>query len=95
MTNLNLNKIKIFCSGITETLAKKCFLVFLVLFLLAILVAAIVFYKYAYSVGINNSEVAGQELRINIDNYQKMLNFWQERATIFEGADTKEFKNPF
>ena len=95
MKNFDFGKFKKALSNLPETLAQKSFIAFLILSLLAFIISGAIFYKYGYSVVKMFPDITEQEIKINSTDYQKMLNYWDARAKIFEEADLKVFKNPF
>ena len=97
MTLLN-KQIKIvlnFLKRSPDFLAKRILLTFLGLFLLFLIIAGVVFYKYNFLI----RKVAGQgsesAVQFNEKNYQKVLQAWQERAKKFEAADSKSYPDLF
>jgi hypothetical protein len=91
----DFNKIKTFLKKFPETLAEKSFLTFLILSLLAFFISGLIFYKYYYLIEKTTPKVTEKALKIEMESYQDLLNFWDLRFKKFEGADFKEYKNPF
>jgi len=94
-TLLDFNKTKTFLKKLPEILAEKSFLTFLILSIFAFLITGFIFYKYYHKIEKIEPQISGELLKIDMSSYQEMLNFWNLRQQKFEGADLKEYKNPF
>ncbi len=93
--NLNLNKIKIFFKKLPEWLAEKYFLTFLILSIFAFFIGGLVFYKYWYLIEKTTPLVSEKILKIETESYKDLLNSWDLLSKKFEGADSKNYKDPF
>jgi hypothetical protein len=80
---------------IITLLAEKSFLSSVVLILLAFLLGAYLFYNYYYSALEYNPPADGGSLRIEEGAYQEVVSRWQSRQGEYEGADYKNYINPF
>ena len=80
---------------LVKWITKHAFLVFLFLFFLSFILGGILFYKYGVLV-----QQAEQDFKVALPNfkedlYRDILEEWQIRREIFEGAENKEYPNPF
>lgn len=97
MKKIKLTKTKNFFKKIPRILAKKTFLVFLILLIFALILGGIVFYFYVISVEPFDNIEIGEEKSFLIDRaaYQKIFNQWQIRDKIFSETDSREYTNIF
>ena len=93
--NFNLNKVINFLKKIPEGIANKSFSAFLILSLLAFLIAGFIFYKYYYKIEKFEPEIIGEQFKIDKESYQELLNFWNLRQQKFEETGLNEYKDPF
>ncbi|MDP2910549.1 MAG: hypothetical protein Q8N58_02065 [bacterium] len=76
-------------------IANHAFSACLILFLSALLIGSVVFYKYfILAQKIDPSDLNDSYL-LNEEGYQEIKNTWQKQETIFEQSDSKEYPNPF
>ena len=97
---LKINKIKIkkiegFLKKLPRILGERAFLTFFGLVILALIFGAIVFYKYNFLTKKSEPQTTENPLKFKEKTYEDVLKIWQEKEERFEGADLKEYPNPF
>lgn len=95
LKRIKFNKIKKILKKLPKILGKRAFLTFLILFFLASIFGAFVFYKYTVLVKRLEPEVLEKPIQFNEKVYQGILNIWEEREKVFEEIEFKEYLNPF
>lgn len=76
-------------------LAEKSFLISVFLILLSICVGGIIYYKYYILAIRSEPQAAETSLKLNIQAYQDTIKEWGEREKMFNGANLKNYPNPF
>ena len=90
-----LNKIKKLLVKIPWLVARHAFFSCLVLFLLAVALGMLIFYKYSIlsdSASFDNSELP---YILDYKTYNNVLDSYKKENQKFEQADLKEYSNPF
>lgn len=90
-----LNKFFAIFKKFPQVLAEHVFLVSLILFLLAVLLGGLVFYKYGLLVKKKEVEIIQKPATLDEDGLQRILQIWQERQKRFDETELKEYYNPF
>ena len=80
---------------LVKWIAKHAFSVFLFLFFLSLILGGILFYKYGVLVQRTEQDFEVALPNFKEDLYRDILEEWQLRRQIFEGAENKEYPNPF
>jgi hypothetical protein len=76
-------------------LLKNHFLTCLILFIIALGLGALIFYKYCILEQQKEINISEKSLWIKEDTYSRIESVWQENERRFLEADSKEYKNPF
>jgi type II secretory pathway component PulC len=88
-----LKNLKKKISKLPRILAEKSFLVFIFLFLIAVLFSLFVFWRYSISL---EKEILPHKVRgFNKQKFEKILKLWQEKKEDFKKIDEKQYQNPF
>jgi len=95
LRRIKIGKIKSFLGKLPRILAENGFLTFLILFFIFLIVSGIIFYRCGILAKEENPEAFEKPLLFKEKTYQSILQIWQERKERFEGADAKEYQNPF
>jgi len=95
MRKIELEKIKLSFKKLPKLLGEKFFLTFLILLFLALILAGLIFYKYAILVQKEKIEIGEKILKFDEKTYQKILKIWQERERKFQESDLKTYPDPF
>ncbi len=91
-----LNKLKLKrLLFLPEFLARRSFVVFLVLFSLSVIASVFVFYQYYYAVIGLNPQPASPGLYLDEKAIDQALAVLKEREARFQGAETRYYTNPF
>lgn len=88
-------KLKNSAKNFPKALADKSFLSSIILIFLALVVGAILFYKYDVLVEKQEAQSSQTSLRIQQANYSFVMSEWQERQEKFDAADFKNWPDPF
>jgi len=88
-------KIISFFKKLPRALAEKAFLVFLLLFFFGLIIGSIIFYKYNVLTKKVATQATKEQIKFNSQDYQEVLNIWQNQESLFNQADAKEYPNPF
>jgi len=99
---MNIKEIKINKTKILKLLktlplliANHAFFASLILFLSALLIGSVLFYKYFISAQkIDLSDIDNSYL-LNEEGYKELKNTWQNHEIMLERSDSKEYPNPF
>lgn len=89
------SKVKKAIIGLPRIIAEKMFIAAMILFLLALILAALVFYKYPYSVSKTEIQAEQKTVQIKEQELANVLISWQAREERFKATDSKEYLNPF
>lgn len=92
---IDKNKLLDFFKKLPLLMASHSFSASLILFLLALLIGSVLFYKYfILARKIDFSDLNGDYL-LNEEGYEELKKNWQRQETIFEESNYKEYPNPF
>jgi hypothetical protein len=92
---IKTKKIKDWFFKLPLALAKRSFLVSLVLILFALVFGGLVFYKYDILANKNSPQPEVVSLKFADAAYQRILAEWQARQEKFEAADFRNYPDPF
>jgi len=76
-------------------IANHAFIASVALFLLALLIGAILFYKYFILVQKIDLSNINENFLLDEQGYQELRNTWQKQETMLEQSESKEYPNPF
>jgi hypothetical protein len=95
LRTINFKKIRLFFGKLPKILGENAFWTFLGLFIIALLIGGIIFYRY--NILPKKVEVPSPEgiLKFQEEDYQQVLQVWQAKELNFQEADLKEYPNPF
>lgn len=88
-------KIGSFFARIMVFLLEKHFLSCILLFILAMGLGVLVFYKYCVLEQQKEINISEKSLWIKDDAYNRIMKVWQENEKEFLEADSKQYRNPF
>ena len=88
---LDLNKLK----KLPLLIANHAFCSCLILFLLALIIGFFLFYKYTILAEKTGSGDLEEEYLLDESSYKEIKEVWQRQENMFQGADSKEYPNPF
>ena len=94
-TKINKKQIKKILNNLLLGAVRRPFLGCLAFFLLALILGAILFYKYNILAQRAEFEIFEKPISLKEDTYQEVLKVWQENEKRFEEADTKEYLDSF
>ena len=92
---IETDKIKRILQKLPKVLAENFFLTFLFLFLLALSIGGVVFYRFVIMSEAVESTEYKKPLKFKEDIYHQVLDDWNQRQDKFEGADNKSYINVF
>ena len=92
---LKTKQIKEFLKRIPRILGARAFLTFLWFLFFSLIGAGLIFYRYSILAEKQKLEVSEEPLQFKEEIYQQVLSVWQEKEKGFEGADLKEYPDPF
>ncbi len=95
MFKITPKKIKDFFKKLLPRAAEHCFLVFLVLVFISLIIGSLQFYQYSFLAEKSEPEISKAKIQFKENLYQKILSEWQNREERFETAETKEYPDPF
>jgi len=95
LKKIQLKKFVTFLKKLPRILGERAFLTFWGLVILALIFGAIVFYKYNFLTKKSEPQIPESSLKFKEKIYEDVLKIWQEKEERFEGADLKEYPNPF
>lgn len=90
-----IKNIKYFFQRLPRALAEKAFFTFLCLFLIALIMAGLVFYKYSILAKKTELKASDQQIVFPEETRRSVLKFWEEREEKFDAADSRNYLNPF
>lgn len=93
--NINFKKIKYYFLKIPGLLAENAFFTFLGLFLIALAISSVLFYKYDILIKKAVVKTDDQPIEFKGQTHSSVMQIWQEREKNFEQADSKIYLNPF
>lgn len=76
-------------------LAERGFLFFFVLFLVALIIGGLIFYKYVILIEGETPPVEDRTFEFKEANYRTTLKFWEEKSKEFEASNAKQYPDPF
>ena len=92
---LKTDKIKKFLGKLVLIVARHFLLDCLVVFLLVVALGGFFYYKYNILIQRAELESLEEPFLLEKNNYQDVINFWQENEKKFKEADSREYINPF
>jgi len=92
--NLKNIKVKIFFRISPETLADKAFLIFLGLLSIALILGAVIFYKYSNLIR-ENPSASKESPQFKEEAYEDVLRVWQEKEEKLGVIDLKKYPDSF
>ena len=95
LKKIQLKKFVVFLKRLPRILGEKAFLTFLGLMIFSLIFGAFLFYKYSFLTKKIEPQITESSLKFKEKTYEDVLKSWQEREERFEGADLKEYPNPF
>lgn len=95
MKKINFKKWKSRSKEISLKIAEKAFKSFLILFLIALIIGGILFYKYSFLVERKEPQADFQQIIFKEDNFKNILEIWGQREKDFEQADAQDFQDLF
>jgi len=95
MSKITPKKIKNFFKKLPPRVAEHCFLAFLILVFIALIIGGFQFYQYSFLAEKSEPEISKAKIQFKENLYQKILSEWQNREERFGTAETKEYLNPF
>ena len=76
-------------------MAQNAFSTYLGFLIICLVIGTLVFYQYVISIESLEVDIFESSLKFNQDVYGEVLELWQERETVFDGADLKEYPDLF
>jgi len=95
LRKIEIKKIEVFLKKLPKILGERAFLTYLGLLVLALILGGFIFYQYNILAKKTEVQITEKLLRFEEEVYDKVLKIWQEKEEKFEGADFKEYPNPF
>jgi hypothetical protein len=92
---IKIEKFLNFLKKLPRMLAKKAFLVFLGLTILALIVGAFLFFKYTLLIKESKPKFIDKVFKFEEKTYQDILKILEERNKRFEGTNLKEYPDLF
>ncbi len=92
---IKLNKITIFLKKIARVLAENSFITLLALFIIALGIGALLFYKYIILVQKTQPQITEKPIQFKEKTYESILQIWGEREQKFQATQDKKYPNPF
>jgi len=92
---LKLIKIKNLLKELPIFLAVHAFLAFLAFFLIALILAGIIFYKYNILIEKENQEIFYKQSQFKEESLDNIMGILREGEKKFSEADSKQYLNPF
>lgn len=92
---LKFIKIKNLLKELPIFLAVHAFLVFLAFFLVALILAGIIFYKYNILIEKENQEISYRQSQFKEELLDNIIGILSEGEKKFNEADSKQYLNPF
>jgi hypothetical protein len=90
-----LKKIGNFLKKLPRTFCERAFLTSLILFTIAIILGALVFYKYSILVERVEPKSNQALLQFDENKMQDIVQAWQDRQKTFDDVNAKQYINPF
>jgi len=95
ISKLKIKKIKEFFQKIPFLLAKKAFLFFLGLLVLALIFGGLIFYRYNVLVKKIEIQIIEEPLKFQEKTYHNLLKIWQEKERRFQESEVKTYPKLF
>lgn len=95
MKKINFKKWKNIFKELPVKIAEKAFKSFLILFLLALIIGGIMFYKYSFTTERKEPQANFQQINFKEKSFKDILEIWEQRKKDFEQADTQNFQDLF
>lgn len=95
MSEITPKKIKNFFKKLPRRAAEHCFLAFLILVFIVLIIGSLQFYQYSFLTEKSEPEISKAKIQFEENLYQKILSEWQNREERFEFTEQKEYSNPF
>lgn len=92
---IKIKKIKEFLKRLVWIIGRNAFVVFVILFFLALILGGFIFYKYSFLAEKSEPQITERPLRLEETIYQKILKEWQIRQQKFKEAEEKEYPDLF
>jgi len=92
---MKLRKIGSFFKKLPRVLGENSFLIFLGLLFFALVLGALIFYKFSFLVGKVKPEITEASFRFQEKTYQAVLDEWQKRDKRLSEINLKLYPNPF
>lgn len=93
---IQFNKILKKLKGISEFLAIKSFLVFIIMFIIVCFLGLLIFYHYVSLIETSSQTIEEEKLlSLDAKKQAKVLEEWQKRNENFHSADFREHFDPF
>ena len=92
---IKLNKITLSLKKIARVLAENSFVTFLGLFIIALGIGALLFYKYIILVQKTQPQITENPIQFKEKTYEGILQIWEEREKEFQATQSKQYPNPF
>jgi len=93
--NKKLKKVGRFFKKLPLILGERAFLTCLILFFIAMVLGAFVFYKYCFLVEKKEPKFTQTLLYLDDKKLQAIIKAWQDRQAKFDAANSKQYLNPF
>ncbi|KKR04140.1 MAG: hypothetical protein UT31_C0002G0009 [Parcubacteria group bacterium GW2011_GWF2_39_13b] len=91
----DLEKVKKYCKKIMHFAGKYCWLLAAILFLAALAIAGMIFFKYAYPIFIENQEISAEPIKINQAIYGQIKNRLENSRQNLQDILNKDYQDPF
>ncbi|MFA4998578.1 MAG: hypothetical protein WC514_00945 [Candidatus Paceibacterota bacterium] len=91
---ISLKNIKVSFHASPKALADKAFLIFLGLFFVALIIGALVFYKYNNLIK-ESPSISKGSLQFKEEAYRDILTIWQIKEERLRLIDLKKYSDPF
>lgn len=81
--------------GLPLFIGERAFLSIIVVILIELVVGGLLFYKYSVLPGNVKIEVSENAVNFNKDDYERVVNFWEERSSRGRDTENKVYSDPF
>lgn len=95
LKKIKISQLKEKVGKLPRILAEKAFLTFLGLLFLVLILSALLYYKYIFSVERAKPEILDKPLQLNESAFQDVSNKLQDRAKEFQEAGFKNYPDLF
>ncbi len=90
-----LRNAKLFLKKLPWLIGERLFISILISFLICLLAAGLIFYRYAWKVKDVEPSAQKTSIKFKKDAFQSLTEEWAEREAAFQTAQQKEYPNPF